>query len=469
MRSPLNQTGTLGPMGIRPFAPDRGKALLDYALITNASPLNVGSPATLTFVVSAPKEAGDIRVSRIAFTLPVGNPDAPDAADLTEQAPPASAVSILSSGSASWTIVPGQADGVFVATPDAGPVDLGSQGLTVMFTGIAISPLVGTSAIEILEWASGNDTPAPRPEEPPRSTTVRVSKFPAGFFAGNLSATPPQVANSGSTNLTWIGSAGATYRIFCGGNPPVDVSDVRSWASPPLADTTSFVLEASAEQGGQMVFLYFQLTVVVSEPSVIAKDLSVLTASTLNGAVTVGTETAPADLTVQGGVSASAEASVGSLNVSGNTAVGGDLSVTGAAALKAGANVSGDLSLSGSLTASGEISAGAITAAAPFKLGAWTLSIDGSGNLIFAHPDGGGFILGSKSGMNLASGPMQVNSQQVITDRTTVWITNDQGVLNGSGKLGSGAGIDGYSAGTFWQNAPPDGDSTLQIRTSPPT
>jgi hypothetical protein len=303
-------------------------SLLDYAMLTNPDPLNVGSPAILTFVVSAPKSLGKASVSQITFVLPVGDPANPDPTDLTNTPPPASCASIASSGPDAWTIAAGVADGVFVATPPAGGGTLGAESLTVMFTGIAINALVGTAVIEIAEWASSTG-PTPSPSDPPTGTTaIAAAKFPAAFYAGNFSAAPPQVSDGGSATLSWIGSVEGSYKIYSGQNPPVDVSDKRSWPTPALTDVTSFVLEASAQDGGQTVYLYFNTTVAVSQPSVVASDLTVLTTSALNGAVTVGTGSAPANLTVNGGMGASGSVTADSATIA-NTATVGALTTAG--------------------------------------------------------------------------------------------------------------------------------------------
>lgn len=303
--------------------------LLDYAMITNPDPLNVGATASLIFAISAPRSLAGANVSQISFVLPVGNPDAPDPTDLTDVPPSQKNAAIAYSGKEVWTIEAGQGDGVFIAKPPAGGVTMGADSLTVSFTGITISPLVGTALLEIAEWADPSGDGFPSPDDPPTGTgSIAVPKFPANFYAGAFQAIPGEVKDGKSSTLSWIGSSEGTYKIYSGINPPVDVSDKRSWPTPNLTDTTSFVLEASAQEGDTTVYLYFNTTVTVYQPSLDATDLTVETTSALLGDVTIGTPGAPAFATVNGALSATGSITTSS-GVIANTASVGDLGASG--------------------------------------------------------------------------------------------------------------------------------------------
>ncbi|HEY0035586.1 MAG TPA: hypothetical protein VGB66_02800 [Longimicrobium sp.] len=290
--------------------------LLTYALMTAPAPVQVSpqagppSVAALTFVVSCPLAIGEATVTQITFNLPVGDPSNPDSGSLTDTANGISP-SVSSSGPDSWQIGPGAAPGSFVLTPGSGQTGtIDAQGLTVALTGIQVSPVVGTAPVNIVEQAQADGYP---PQA--RVTGIAVPKFPYGFYAGNFAASTPQVQHGGTAALTWVGSVNATYTIFWGTGSQV-VSGVRTWTSPPLDDTTSFILEVAAQQDGQTVKQYFSTTVIVANPDITATSLRVLTTSALQGAVTVGAVGSPANLTVNGTATASALAG-SSLDVSG--------------------------------------------------------------------------------------------------------------------------------------------------------
>lgn len=305
--------------------------LLAYSLVTSPAPVQVspqsGPPsiASLTLVISCPLTVSQITVSQINFNLPVGDPKNPDATDLTDTATGISP-SVSSSGTDPWQIGPGAAAGSFVLKPGAGGSGvITSQGLTVTFIGIQVSPIVGTAMLSIVEVATADST-SPQP----RQCSIAVPKFPYGFYAGNFDANVPMVQNGQTVILSWIGSVQAVYTMLWAKSSQ-DVSKVNQWTSPALTDTTTFILEVSAQHGGQTVKLYFSLTVVVANPDITATALQVLTTSSLAGNVTVGSASAAAVLTVNG-TSSATTVNAGTLNSSGAATLAG-LSVPGAATL----------------------------------------------------------------------------------------------------------------------------------------
>jgi hypothetical protein len=240
-------------------------ARLTYALMTNPSPVTVspasGPPtvATLTFIASVPLQPGNppVQVKRIAFTLPVGG----DAVDLTEDAGSIQA-SVASSGPDRWQVGPGAGPGIFVVRPvDGQPVAIDEHALTITFTGIAVSRRVGTAAVKIVETTATGD---------PAKAEIAVAKFPAGFYAFDFTAGVPQVAAGGTAALRWAASYGSRCELLYGSAPPIDVSNVRTWTSPPLYATTVFMLHASASEGGETVRLDQSTTVTVAAPEVVS-------------------------------------------------------------------------------------------------------------------------------------------------------------------------------------------------------
>jgi len=245
--------------------------LLTYSLFTSPAPLQVSpqsgppSVAGITFVISCPITLNSVTVQQITFNLPVGDPQNPDATDLTEVGTGIDA-SVSSSGTDAWKVGPGAGAGSFLLVPAGGSGVIDSQGLTVTLTGIQVSPIVGTAEIDIVEIATADKMPAQA-----RECTIAAAKFPYQFYAGNFAAQSPMVQNGQSAALSWVGSVDAKYTIFWAAQSQV-VSNVNQWTSPPLTDTTAFMLEVEAQQAGQTVKLYFNATVVVADPSIAATE-----------------------------------------------------------------------------------------------------------------------------------------------------------------------------------------------------
>jgi microcystin-dependent protein len=263
-------------------------ALLTYELLSSPSPLQVspglGPPpdSSLTFVLSCPTAIGQVTVEHILFELPVGDPNAPDATDLTEAAAGIYA-SVTSSGSDQWNIGPGPLPASFVLEPassGSGVVD--GQGITVTINDIKVSPIVGTAVLKISERASDIGSPIET-----RTCNVSVPKFPFGVTVGNFRASALQVPNGSPVILLWTGSVGPRYTLLWGSHSPVDVSNVNHWTSPGLTDTAVFVLEFTAQHAGESVTQYFSATVLVADPDITAKSLSVLAGATVGDTLQV--------------------------------------------------------------------------------------------------------------------------------------------------------------------------------------
>ncbi|HEY6927240.1 MAG TPA: hypothetical protein VI653_27435 [Steroidobacteraceae bacterium] len=263
--------------------------LLTYALTSAPAPLQVspatGAPSTSTLSIVASAPVGSsVTVSRVTLVLPIGDPTDPDSTDLTEQSPDVPRA-VDSTGTA-WDVILGTDSGTYLITPPNGSQTLSSDGLTITVTGIVVSPIVGTATVVLLELA--NDGSGPNQTG---TQTFGVPKFPYGFFAGNFVASAPIVTNGQTVTLTWNGSSQATYTLMAGSNPAVNVSNVNSYVSPPLTQTTVFILSVTAQTAGQSVTLYFTLTVVVSDPNLIANALTVNGPTILNGPTTLSGQT----------------------------------------------------------------------------------------------------------------------------------------------------------------------------------
>jgi hypothetical protein len=347
--------------------------LLSYSLMTAPSPVQVSpsatspSIATLTFVVSCPRSVGVATVAQITVALPVDQTGKPaDPTNLAETAPPLSSASISSTGQDQWIPSAGVAPGVFIFTPKGGPVQVSLQSLTIAFTGIQVNTLVGTALVTINEWAApGTGAPPPVSKAPSGSVAVAVAKFPYGFFAGDFGTDKPMIQNGQSASLSWVGSVNATYKMLWS-TQTRNVSTQRTWPSPALTDTTTFILEVSAQEGGQTVLLYFSLTVIVANPSFTANDLTVLTTSTLEGAVTVGKNGVPASIALTGDLNATDVATTGNVSAGGNVSAAGSLTAGGTGTMPnltvSGTVQAGILTSSGGLTVAGAASTGNLSA-----------------------------------------------------------------------------------------------------------
>jgi hypothetical protein len=326
--------------------PTTSNTLLDYALNTEPDPLQA-SPTTgntvygsLTFVVS--NGGGEtVEVTQIQFVLDIGTL----AQDLTNDA---NAVLATANPSSDWSFSM-TSSGVFTAVPATGDsVTVTTNGIVFQLFNIPVNQQVGTTTVVVKETASSSGS-SPETSEV-RSATFDVAKFPYGFYFDNLSPSAPQVQDGSTVTLTWEGSDQATYTMFWD-DQSADVTDVRRWTSPPLTHTTSFQLQATAISNGETVNVDQTTTVTVADPEIDATSLQVSGLSTLQGATTVGTSGANADLTVNGGMSVSGAADLASASVSGSLSAPGTVTV-GSLGVNAGLNVNGGTTV-GELTATG--------------------------------------------------------------------------------------------------------------------
>ena len=255
--------------------------LLTYSLGSSPATVKVSpsaaSPAfaDFTVVISCPLAAKSVTVAEILVRIPVQNqnPNAPLEASALAAVPPLmSAVTVSSSSAETWAVTTLGAAGVFVFKPKTGQIAISTQALTLTFSGIQISTLVGTALIEIKEWAApGKGTP-PDPSKAPASgvANIPVAKFPADFFAMNFTAGVADVATGETVTLSWTASQNTKCMLSYGEVKPFDVSAKRSWPSPPLYETTVFLLHVSTTQDGQTVGLDLPpVPVQVSAPKVI--------------------------------------------------------------------------------------------------------------------------------------------------------------------------------------------------------
>ncbi|CAA9367949.1 MAG: hypothetical protein AVDCRST_MAG68-5479 [uncultured Gemmatimonadetes bacterium] len=257
--------------------------LLTYAATTSplplqASPAGAAPPSlgAITVVVGNNSDA-PVWANRITLGITVGDPDEPESIDLTE----VDGGFTVEAAGGDWTIAYA-GNGRFVATPGTPQAaEFTTGGLSFTIGNIRVSTRVGTSPLDIAEHSSADGT-----EYADRAATVLLPKFPYGFFAGDLVAGAPSVDYGGTVRLTWTGAAAAAYTLRWD-HESEDVTEVRAWTSPPLAHDTTFILDVRAQQDGETVTESFSVTVVVSNPSVVAHDLTVQNLATLHGGARV--------------------------------------------------------------------------------------------------------------------------------------------------------------------------------------
>jgi hypothetical protein len=240
--------------------------LLDYALLTAPTPLQAGSPATLTIAISNGGRQ-TVTVTSIVIVLPVGT----NAKDLT------AGTGFQSSTISGWNVA--QSGGAITLTPTGSGV-VTTNGITVTIAAVAVNNQPGTADISISETAAaGGGPPATS------NTSLPAAKFPAQFALSDLTVTPPQVAYGGATSVNWTGTQAnnASYTLQYSGVDPVNVSNVGPYQAANLTIfPVVFTLTVSLSVPGQDAPVIVQKQATVTQtPSV---DITRFTSSR----VTVG-------------------------------------------------------------------------------------------------------------------------------------------------------------------------------------
>ncbi|MBB3033551.1 hypothetical protein [Alteriqipengyuania lutimaris] len=341
------------------------EGLLSYGITTNPSPLQVspasGSPSmsSLVFVVSN-NTTRAIYCQKIEFEIQLGD----DPQQLTGDA---SGILVSCNPSNTWRISQIGTTGLFVATPIK-PEDeeITVEGLSFQIYNIPVNKAMGTTTIHAYETSSTQSGSGFEQ----RDNSFDLVKFPYGFYVGNFAASKPMVRNGEQVTLSWNGSDIATYTIIYD-DKVVNVTNVRSWTSPPLTHATTFQLKASVQQEGETVDTYLSVTVMVAEPDIAANSLQVLKTSKLEGDVAAGATLTVAGAAVLGstlgvaGTATLADATANSLRVAnaatlGSLAVGGGARVTGGATLD-GLTVNGNAVINGNAAMASANVAGAVS------------------------------------------------------------------------------------------------------------
>lgn len=360
------------------------EGLLAYGITTNPDPIQAspasGNPALTSIVITVSNNTdGAIYCNKITFGIPVGDL----AQDLVTNAG-SSGILVSANPSAKWKIS-STSDGVFTATPVT-PNDnkITTDGLSFQIYNIQANQQVGTFTFTIEEKSSTDNI-----NFTDKTDNFTLAKFPYGFYVNNFSASSPMVQDGDPVTLKWSGSDLGSYTMLYG-TQSVDVTDVRTWTSPAITETTTFSLRASVQLQGETVDNYLYITVIVANPELVVTSLDVKTNATIdnelriNGPTSSGTSLSlggigefavDSDGTVAGRFVVKTSGNIGIANASPTEtlSIGGSLGVTGNASLE-GATALSQATVA-SLTSSGTVNM--LGAAQAITAGSYTAPTDG--------------------------------------------------------------------------------------------
>jgi len=247
--------------------PSNSNTLLLYQVLTIPDPIQVSSAdgdiqyATLEIIASKPRSTSPVTVQEINLDFVVGNPNAPQAGELTDSNQPINAVC----SDNAWGGVSSE-DGSFAFTPTSGNYIVDANSLVFTIPRIPVNTIPGTFSIKVTETASATDQNAQK-----RVASFQIGKAPYGFFVGDLTTSQPIVAPGTDVILQWTGSQGAQYLLqWVDANGPhsVDVSHQNSYTVPALQQTTLFYLTVTEAVNGSNIIVQRSLTVTVRTVSV---------------------------------------------------------------------------------------------------------------------------------------------------------------------------------------------------------
>ncbi len=409
------------------------QGLLAYGITTNPDPIQAspkqGDVATASIVITVSNNTdGNIYCKKLTFSFPIG--------DLAQDLSSSSTGILVSANPSSKWQISMTSSGVFTATPVT-PEDnkITTDGLSFQIYNIQVNKEVGTFTFSVVENSSTNGT-----TYTDKTNNYNLTKFPYGFYVNNFAVSAPMVDDGSPVTLTWSGSDLGAYTIMYGTHT-VDVTDVRSWTSPNLTDTTTFALKATVQSQGDTVDTYLYVTVIVSNPELIAKSLQVSEKVRIddglnNLALSIGGDpalqvdapgTAGGRFTVQSHAN-NGYVGINNANPSHMLDVNGDLNITGATSLES-LITSGTVSILGPAQL---ISAGSYTAPTHYT----------------APTDG--FVIGSIS----HPGNADINS--------VTWITACSNTVSLSAVGGNASWLS--ANGKSWDNFSNNSSLTLPVR-----
>lgn len=202
-----------------------------------------------------------VTVQSITITFPLGS-------DQATKMAPGNVIAFTYSPTSEF-LVTQPSPGVFkVTAPGGKSMNWQNQGLYIRFQGIPINTTPGVFRVDVKETYSGSQSQA---------AYYWFGKFPYAFYMANLVADKTSVNAGDTVTLKWEGAANASYLMSWSdaqGGQSADVTNVRSWVSPPLGQDTVFLLTGRSTDGTQATE-QLQTMVAVSNPVLSASSLSV--------------------------------------------------------------------------------------------------------------------------------------------------------------------------------------------------
>ncbi|WP_448547734.1 hypothetical protein [Thalassotalea fusca] len=270
------------------------QGLLDYAITTSPKPISVspkeGPPSLLSLCVTVSNNTNDpIYCDKVIFTIPIS--------DLAQSlASTADGIVCQAEADTDWKISE-SGPGEYTATPKRKrDQKITTKGLVFQFYHIQVNKQPGTFTLWITENSSTDNKTFSN-----RDNAFNLAKFPYGFYLDGFTASAPQVEDKGTVTLSWNGSEIADYFIHFQ-DQKVNVSEVRSWTSPMLDETTTFALQALYQGLGENIDTYMYLTVIVNKPDLTCTSLAVDKGAKIEGSLAVKHEISGVGITPPGGI-----------------------------------------------------------------------------------------------------------------------------------------------------------------------
>jgi len=242
--------------------------LLSYAISTDPDPIQVspksGDPSGTSLEIAVSNNTSQcIYCKQLQFSFPIG--------DLAQDLASTDQGIGVSTSDKRWTISR-TSSGVFTATPNSDDDTITTDGLIFQIYNIQVNKQVGTFTFSITENSSNENQ-----NFHDRTKAYELAKFPYGFYVENFAVSSSIVQVNDTVKLTWSGSDNAIYKIrYKYGEKLVNVTDLRSWTSPPLTNITTFALEVTVEEKGESVETKLYVTVIVANPDITATKLDVV-------------------------------------------------------------------------------------------------------------------------------------------------------------------------------------------------
>ena len=224
---------------------------LSYGLTVTPSPLQASLDTATTSatiqIIGVNQTGGVLDMESLVVEVSIGA----NASDLSDQTTTPLDTSITPSSD--WLPTEpagGPGPNKYTWNPSDPPLKLEpDDSVVITFTDVPVNTMLGTTGIKITETERSNG---------PNSITFELTKFPYGFYFTDLAAYDlnglpvAQVLNGKQVLLKWSGSLTEVsgYKVYYNTNAgqfSSTVTTLGQWTSPPLAASTVFTVQATAE------------------------------------------------------------------------------------------------------------------------------------------------------------------------------------------------------------------------------